>query len=301
MNEKVLVVDDNDANRQMMVDVLVQWGYQVEEAVNGRVVMRLVEECKPDLILLDVMLPGMNGYEICHRLKQDPKTDHIPIIMLTVLSDSESRTRGISVGADLFVSRPPNYLEMHKNIESLLLNKRKYRRMETLEAVCGSLEALVKRLSPSEYERYQGVFGYAKRTAKILGIDDDAQQRMMMGGLCCALERALSDVGRDGPSLADIVAPLNAGSWIERFAAEQRNPSAVDAEDAIAAVYYMCARYCEQRAVGGSDESVLEEVRKHLVGYSARLSVFEALKQAVSDEAFLRRLNEPGGGAAAQG
>lgn len=295
MNEKVLVVDDNDANRQMMVDVLVQWGYRVEEARNGKVVMKLVEEFHPDLVLLDVMLPGMNGYEICHRLKQDPQTDHITVIMLTVLNDSESRTRGISVGADLFVSRPPNYLEMHKNIESLLLNKRKYRRMESLEALCGFLEGLVERLSPEEFARYQEVFGYAKRTAKILGIDDDAQRRMMMGALCCALDRALAETGAASPALEDIVAPLNAASWVMRFAACQRNPSAVEAEDAVAAVYSVCARYCERKAQGGSDDVVLEDVRRRLVGYSARLSVLEALKQAISDEAFLRRLTGLGG------
>lgn len=300
MNEKVLVVDDNDANRQMMVDVLVQWGYRVEEARNGRVVMKLVEEFHPDLILLDVMLPGMNGYEICHRLKQDPQTDHITIIMLTVLNDSESRTRGISVGADLFVSRPPNYVEMHKNIESLLINKRKYRRMESLEALCGFLEGLVERLSPSEFARYQKVFGYAKRTAKILGIDDDAQRRMMMGALCCALEQALAETGGASPDLADIVAPLNAAPWVERFAAYQRNPSTVEAEDAVAAVYYVCTRYCERKELGGSDDVVLGDVRKHLVGYSARTSVFEALKQAISDEAFLRHLTGQGEDAAGE-
>lgn len=135
------------------------------------------------------------------------------------------------------------------------------------------------------------MFGYAKRTAKILGIDDDAQQRMMMGGLCCALERALSDVGETA-RLADIVVKPATPARGSNGSQPSSATSAVDAEDAIAAVYYVCARYCEQRAVGGSDESVLEEVRKHLVGYSARLSVFEALKQAVSDEAFPRRLNE---------
>lgn len=301
MNEKVLVVDDNDANRQMMVDVLVQWGYRVDEARDGRAVMKRVEEFHPDLILLDVMLPGMNGYEICHRLKQDPQTDHIAIIMLTVLNDSESRTRGISVGADLFVSRPPNYLEMHKNIESLLLNKRKYRRMESLESLCGFLEGLVERLSPDGFARYQEVFGYAQRTAKILGIDDDAQRRMMMGALCCALERALDEVGGDAPVLADIVAPLNAAPWVERFVACQRNPSSIEAEDAAAAVYHVCSRYCERKASVGSDEAALEDVRRHLVGYSARASVLESLRQAVNDEAFLKRLTCSDAGAGEQG
>ncbi|OUO92719.1 hypothetical protein C2L80_07205 [Rubneribacter badeniensis] len=297
MNERVLVVDDNDVNRRMMVDVLEQWGYRVDEADNGKVVMRMVEELLPDLVLLDVMLPGMNGYEICHWLKQNPKTDHIPVIMLTVLSDSESRARGIGVGADLFVSRPPNYQEMHRNIESLLRNKRKYRCMESAEALCGFLEGLVRRLSAVEYERYQGAFGYALRTAKILGIDDDGCHRMMMGALCCALERSLERVGVEGDSVDDLVGPLNAAPWMRRFLAYQRHPGSLGDEGPSAAIYFACERYWDLRARGSSDEAALEEVRRRLSGVPARLSVVDALKQAVSDEAFLRRFGTAEGDA----
>lgn len=297
MNEKVLVVDDNDVNRRMMVDVLEQWGYRVGEADNGKVVLGMVDEFIPDLILLDVMLPGMNGYEICHRLKQNPKTDHIPVIMLTVLNDSESRTRGIGVGADLFVSRPPNYQEMHKNIESLLLNKRKYRRMESLEALCGFLESLVQRLSIAEYERYQSAFGYALRTAKILGVDDDACRRMIMGALCCSLESALERVGGESPCLEDMVAPLNAAPWVQRFAAFQRHPGPLGDDDLAAAVYYACARFCEAKEQGATDEAAFDEVYRRLVGCPARVCVVDALKQAVSDEAFLLLFSNPDGDA----
>ena len=292
MNEKVLVVDDNDANRRMMMDVLEQWGYQVGEAKNGREVMRLVDEFLPDLILLDVMLPGMNGYEICYRLKRDQRTDHIAIIMLTVLNDSESRTRGISVGADLFVSRPPNYQEMHKNIESLLLNKRKYRRMESLDALRGFLEEIVRAISPDEYERYRVVLGYAVRTAKIVGVDEENLRCMEMGGLCCALEKVLLERGAEASSLTNALVALNNGPCIERFMEYQRHPAAAHVEHLAAAVYCVCARYCGLKAEGASDEAALEDASATPIGYAARMTVEEALRQVISDEAFLKLLGD---------
>lgn len=106
---KILVVDDNLASCEMLSDVLTQWGYDVRQAHQGKEVLPLVEEFAPDLVLLDVMLPGMNGFEICKRIKASPKTENIAVILLTVLNDVEDRTQGIRVGADLFLSKPVNY------------------------------------------------------------------------------------------------------------------------------------------------------------------------------------------------
>ena len=105
---KILVVDDNLASCEMLSDVLTQWGYDVRQAHQGKEVLPLVEEFAPDLVLLDVMLPGMNGFEICKRIKASPKTENIAVILLTVLNDVEDRTQGIRVSADLFLSKPAN-------------------------------------------------------------------------------------------------------------------------------------------------------------------------------------------------
>ena len=290
MNEKILVVDDNDTNRLMMADVLAQWGYRVDEAKHGKAVMRMVHETMPDLVLLDVMLPGMNGYEICQQLKQDPKTDHIPIIMLTVLDDSESRTRAISVGADLFVSRPPNYSEMHKNIESLLQNRRKYRKMENLDSICSFLDQLLQGLSKSDHEQHLAVFGYAKRTAKILGIDNDTIQRMMIGSLFCSLNNLLERNQSSAIDMNQIVSPLNISSWVERFLEYQKNPTTANAEDKGIVIYYVCMRYHEIKTAGNSEGEALSELKKRFTGHPMQTMAFEALHQAISDEAFLKRL-----------
>ena len=86
--EKILVIDDNEVICDMLYDVLNEWGFCAEKAYQGMKALPLVDEFQPDLVLLDVMLPGMNGFEICRRIKSDPEKEHIAVILLTVLSDA---------------------------------------------------------------------------------------------------------------------------------------------------------------------------------------------------------------------
>lgn len=88
--EKILVIDDNEVICDMLYDVLNEWGFCVEKAYQGMKALPLVDEFQPDLVLLDVMLPGMNGFEICRRIKSDPEKEHIAVILLTVLRDRKS-------------------------------------------------------------------------------------------------------------------------------------------------------------------------------------------------------------------
>jgi len=97
----ILVVDDEKKNRVIMRDVLEVNGYHVIEAENGEQALEKVMEEPPDVILLDVMMPGMNGFEVCHKLKKDPKTAPIPILMVTALSDRSDRIKGIQAGANV--------------------------------------------------------------------------------------------------------------------------------------------------------------------------------------------------------
>lgn len=181
MNELVLIVDDNDANRSMMVDVLGHWGYRTVEAAQGMEAVAVAHEALPDIILLDVMLPGMNGYEVCRQLKQSGQLERVPIVMLTVLDDSEARTRAINVGADLFVSKPPNYKELHKNIASLLAHAKRFREMETLESIAGFMENLVGQLSPAALQRHETIAHYGTSAAKLLGMGEDQMRHFEIG------------------------------------------------------------------------------------------------------------------------
>jgi signal transduction histidine kinase len=120
----VLVVDDIEQNVMLLEAYLKLQGYIVEKAFNGEEALRKVELNLPDLILLDIMMPGIDGYEVCTRLKNDPKTQFIPIVMVTALQDIEDKIKGIEVGADDFISKPFNKEELFTRVKSLLRIKR---------------------------------------------------------------------------------------------------------------------------------------------------------------------------------
>ncbi|MGH7969477.1 MAG: adenylate/guanylate cyclase domain-containing protein, partial [Limisphaerales bacterium] len=102
----VLVVDDEEANRILLRDPLEAHGYQVSEAVNGLEALVSISQRLPDTVLLDLMMPGMNGFQVCRRLKQDPRSAHVPILMVTALSDRKERLLGIEAGANDFLNKP---------------------------------------------------------------------------------------------------------------------------------------------------------------------------------------------------
>lgn len=290
MNELVLVVDDNDANRTMMVDVLGHWGYRTVEAAHGMEAVAVARETLPDIILLDVMLPGMNGYEVCRQLKQNGQLERVPIVMLTVLDDSEARTRAINVGADLFVSKPPNYKELHKNIASLLAHAKRFREMETLESIAGFMENLLGQLSPAALQRHRIIAHYGTSAAKLLGMGEDQLRHFTLCSLTCAIEQAISQQTGAPCRLQEAVRPLNMAQWLEGYLEYQRNPVAANAADLVPAVYFVCEKYEGLEAQGLDGETALARLRKSAAGHSAQEKALEALAQVIRDEAFLASL-----------
>ena len=117
---RILVVDDTPEIRELLQIHLEAAGYQVLVAGNGQEALAAVAALAPDLILLDVVMPVVDGYEVCRRLKADEETAFIPIVMLTALQDLTHRLRGIELGADDFLSKPFNHLELLTRVRSLL-------------------------------------------------------------------------------------------------------------------------------------------------------------------------------------
>lgn len=117
---KILVVDDNPANVRVLKLRLQAEGYEVAEAADGLEALEKVNEERPDLILLDIMMPKMDGYEVCRRLKAKEETQLIPVVMVTALKETADRVKGIEVGADDFLSKPFDPSELRARIRSLL-------------------------------------------------------------------------------------------------------------------------------------------------------------------------------------
>jgi CheY-like chemotaxis protein len=129
-NSCLLIVDDEEHVRDTLELLLAAENYQLAFATNGQEALKTAEDLLPDLILLDVMMPVMDGYEVCERLRANPKLAEVPIIMLTALDDRESRLRGIKAGADDFLTKPVDRVELRARIHTIIRLNR-YRRLLT--------------------------------------------------------------------------------------------------------------------------------------------------------------------------
>ena len=116
----ILVVDDNSQNLELLQAYLEDLRCKVITAVDGLEAMKAVTQHNPDLILLDIMMPRMSGFEVCRRLKADPATADIPVVMVTALNELGDIERAVAVGTDDFLSKPINKLELLTRVKSLL-------------------------------------------------------------------------------------------------------------------------------------------------------------------------------------
>lgn len=120
MSARVLVVDDILPNVKLLEAKLTSEYYEVLTAMNGEEALRKVVEESPDIVLLDVMMPGMDGFEVCTKIKQNAQTAHIPVVMVTALTDVQDKVRGLESGADDFLSKPINDLALMARVRSLV-------------------------------------------------------------------------------------------------------------------------------------------------------------------------------------
>src|SRR5690242_10787458 len=120
MTARILVVDDIPANVKLLEVRLLAEYFEVLTASNGADALEICETGKIDVVLLDIMMPGMDGFEVCRRLKLDPATAHIPVVMVTALDQVADRIRGLEAGADDFLTKPVNDLQLMTRVKSLV-------------------------------------------------------------------------------------------------------------------------------------------------------------------------------------
>jgi DNA-binding response OmpR family regulator len=123
MPSKILVIEDDPGALKLAADALQQEGYQVLTATNGVEGLKRAQEEEPDLLILDVLLPGMDGFELCHRLKNAPTTAKLPILILSAKSRESDRKMGLAVGADQYLAKPTGPAELVSNVGRLLKGK----------------------------------------------------------------------------------------------------------------------------------------------------------------------------------
>lgn len=151
-SQSILIVDDTPENLRILSDVLGQRGYEVRQAISGGMALVSVQTLLPDLILLDIMMPEMDGYEVCRRLKDDPLTRKVPIIFLSALSATEEKVRAFALGASDYVTKPFHFEEIVARIEHQLKIRQLQRQLaeqnQLLSAEKKKAEDLLRNILP---------------------------------------------------------------------------------------------------------------------------------------------------------
>ncbi len=132
MKGTILIVDDDAIVRDTLQALLFKEGYHLAFATSGQDALTRLKDINPDVILLDVMMPGMDGFEVCQKLKTDKKWQHIPIILVTALDSKEDLVSGLEAGADDFLSKPVNGLELRARVRSMLRIKQQFDALQTM-------------------------------------------------------------------------------------------------------------------------------------------------------------------------
>lgn len=178
---KILVVDDEMANRLLLHGILGPHGYEIYEASNGEEALELVEKIKPDLVLLDVVMPKKNGFEVCQALKSSNKTKLIPVVMLTSLDQLQDKLRGVDLGADDYINKPFNLAELTTRVKALLALKHYTDELEYVHDVLTSIANIVESRDYYTHNHCKNVVKYSVAIAKMMNVSEEDIEMIRLG------------------------------------------------------------------------------------------------------------------------
>jgi two-component system sensor histidine kinase/response regulator len=176
---KILIVDDAVDTVELLTKRFHAEGYDTSEAYNGEEALDKVPVYDPDLIVLDVMMPKIDGYEVCQRLKADEKTKYIPILMLTAKGEVEHKIKGLDTGADDYMSKPFDYKELSARVRSLLSIKATHEKKVETEKT-GALEQMIDEVAHEIRNPLTSIGGFARKVFNKLPEDDPNRKYMQM-------------------------------------------------------------------------------------------------------------------------
>ena len=205
---RVLLVDDSRLNIKMLESVLQPLNYDIYRAENGFEALEIAGQIDLDLVLLDVMMPEMDGFEVCRRLKASDATRLLPVIFVTTLDDTDSRVQGIEAGGDDFITKPPNKMELIARTQSLIRFKRLNNSLTSIEDVLFSLARAVAAKDSYTQGHVERVAYYAEALGKKMKLGLKDMEALRFGG-------RLHDVGKIGIPNKVINKPgaLNDDEW----------------------------------------------------------------------------------------
>jgi putative two-component system response regulator len=197
---KVLVADDTDTVRGLFAQLLGNEGYRVITACDGEQALAAAKAHRPDLFLLDIRMPGLDGLEVCRRLKSAPETRFAPVILITGLADAADRIKGIEAGADDFLTKPVNAHELRARVRALARMKQLIDELDSAEAAFMTLALTIEARDPSTNGHCERLAHYAVDLGRALGLEGDDLAALHRGGY-------LHDVGKVGVPDAVLLKP----------------------------------------------------------------------------------------------
>jgi putative two-component system response regulator len=179
----ILAVDDNEQNLQLVQEYLWSWGFEVVVARDGVEAIEQFHHHSPELVLLDVMMPNMDGYEACSRIKSTASGRMIPIVMLTALTSTDEKIRALDHGADDFLTKPINRQELRARISSLIRIRNLRRELDSSEDIIVTLTAALERKHARTAGHAQRVASYSALLAEKLGFSEEDRQTIIKAAL----------------------------------------------------------------------------------------------------------------------
>jgi len=204
----ILVVDDQASNRELLEELLSQQGFTVVTAPDGTSALEHLGNTQVDLIILDVMMPHLDGFAVCHKIKSNPETDLIPVVLITALSDKQDRLEGIKAGADDFLTRPVDRTELLARVRSLLKLKFRTDELERAESVLFSLARSIESKDPYTHGHCERLAEYSVRLGERVRLAEEQLTALRRAGV-------IHDIGKVAVPDAILLKPgrLTEGEW----------------------------------------------------------------------------------------
>ena len=302
----VLIVDDNIKNLDLFKDFVESWGYETVTAQQGKDAISLAERYLPDIILLDVMLPGMSGYEVCRELKENTKTQHIPVVMITVLNDIADRIHGYKIGADQFLVKPVDYNELHAILDSLFGKKSMFDEMESRGTVIESLNVLLKQCLPSEAVVVADrKFHYCRKLCDYLNLSkNETEQGLLLVRIQDIIATLCKQKGTVPEDEMTFLEPLKMDKWVKPLLLYIRGYlNGVDETlqrkikechlEKLAGISFVLDLYGSILvSENGDDNKALLKLRQECSQYAYPDDVVRLLEQIVNDELFMKSVKD---------